>query len=470
MIAAAWQRQEINELTIARERMYKKRVNEWNVRKNYKREEKDAVCRALKRRSLAGKVHHQVMIRNQPAKVGRILKHIQNSGAQIDAQAWGCPSMSTEDDGIEVRTPDGVSILDDQSNLNDSGCHLLRRLSVTPGPYRPILTHDDLGKAEILCLEGVRYFETLLLANTYTQPELSLTKHDNIGTTMTCIDVASVMVNSERYAEARVLFNRACDELTGLLREESPELLPELLDVVFDRYGKLPTFKVRDLFFKHAADLCEICLGVGHPMSVIMRIYCGVESRVQVFDAFLGSLLETALKRADYGQTHFLSICLMRRKSDTLAVLGQFSGAETILQRALTICTSGNVTDDALSLWVLCDLAWLKCESLQNYSGAKALYQKVLQCMSDEETEGTYLRKWEILRGLAYIALHESEFAKAEGLLLEALGHALKAWGADDVKTIHTAFGLESILRARGKDPEADHLRGSFPLRDDSVT
>jgi tetratricopeptide (TPR) repeat protein len=469
MITAVWQIQGLNELTIARERMYKKRINEWNARKNYKREEKDAVCRALQRRSLAGKAHHQVMIRNQPAKVRRILKHMQNSGAQVDTQVWGCASTSTGDDGIEVRTPDSVSNVDDQSKLNDSCRDLDRRLSVTPGPCRPILTHDDLGKAEIICLEGVKYFETLLLEDTYTGPELSFTRHYNIVTTMNRIRLADAMVELERYADARVLLNRASDELTDLLREPLPELLPEIIDAVVCHYGKLPPFKLMAIFFDHAADLCEIRLGVRHPMAVIMRIYCGVDGRAQVFDAFLGSLLETALKKGDCGQTHQLAIYLMRRKSNTLAVLGQFDGAERILQRALTICPSVNVIGHGLSSGVLYDLAWLNVEGSQNYTGAKPLFRKFLQCVSHVDESWTILSKVMTLQAIARIAIREAEFAKAVGLLRAAVDLALEGYGAKHEETIYAAWILEEVLKALGEDLEADRLRDSFRLKDDSV-
>jgi hypothetical protein len=56
----------------------------------------------------------------------------------------------------------GGNIHDEQAGLRYSAGELFRRLSVTPSPGHPVLTHDVLGGAEILCLEGVRYFESLL--------------------------------------------------------------------------------------------------------------------------------------------------------------------------------------------------------------------------------------------------------------------------------------------------------------------
>jgi hypothetical protein len=216
--------------------------------KNYKREEKDAVCRALQTRTLAGKAHHQVMIRNQPAKVHRILRYLQNSAAQIDARGWDCPSASMDDDEIEVRTPDSGRLLKDQPSLRNSGRELLRRLSMTPGIGRPILTHDDLGKAELLCLEGVRYFETLLSSESCARPKPGTARYNARIWTCSKLYTASALAHSGRYNDARLLLNRAFDELKYSLHEQSPMLLLAILDLRFRLYNDKQTpFKVLDL-------------------------------------------------------------------------------------------------------------------------------------------------------------------------------------------------------------------------------
>src|ERR1700753_1592764 len=124
--------------------MYKKRIKEWRINKNYKREEKDAVSRALQRRTQAGKVSHQVMIRNQPVKFQRILRHLKASAGATIGHGSDADSGSLESSEVEVRTPDAESFVLDEPPNQHFQADLPRRLSPPPGPSRPIFTYDEL--------------------------------------------------------------------------------------------------------------------------------------------------------------------------------------------------------------------------------------------------------------------------------------------------------------------------------------
>lgn len=437
--------------------------------KNYKREDKEAVCRVLQRRGLAGKAHHQVMIRGQPAKVGRILRHIQSSAVKSHLRGSDCPSMSIEDDQIEVCTPDSGTTLDDQSSLRSSGTDLLRRLSLTTNPSRPILTYDDMGKAEILCLESVRYFDTLLSSYACARSTTGSTRYKSPIVTVNHIYAASDFVQLERYVDARIMLNKAFDEFKDQIREQSPKLLPAILDATFcnDDSDQTP-FMVRDLFFEHATDLCEIRLGVRHPITVVISIYRGVGGKAETCNAVFGSLLDVALRNAEHSESQDLLMYLMERKAEVLHELGRFREAERILQRALTICKSMQGTGHRWSLKVLNSIAWLKFEALQSCSEAKALFQNTLQSVEHKDMARTAGEKIGALAGLAWIAEKEHDLLKAESLHRQALDLALETWGAEDNQTIFRALLLEETLRARGNDIEADYLRNYFRLKDDS--
>lgn len=297
--------------------MYK-RIHDWRVMKNYRREEKDVIWRALQRRGLAGKDRHQIMIRNQPAKVCRILRHIKCSGGQMDTPVSGCPRTSTDEEEVEVCTPGGGTTFDDEASLRSAAQHLLSRLTASPSPNRPILTNDDLGKAEIICLEVSRYFEILLPSYALTrQGRLSAEYHRPLNTLYHVSRVSS-LVRKRRYAEARLHLNRAFDQLKDMLDEQSPKLLPTLLSTGLVFEDKRTPFKVGDSFLNYTADLCEICLGVQHPITVVLRLYRGVVCKNQVSNAALGRLLENTTRSAEYGESHDLSIYLVSLKCDAL--------------------------------------------------------------------------------------------------------------------------------------------------------
>src|SRR5271163_1121889 len=120
------------ELTVTRIRMYNKRIKDWKVMKNYKRKEKDAVCCALQKRTQAGKISHHITIRDQPVKFQRILRHMKGSANGTGMQDSGGPSNFTDDNEVEVRTPNVGCFLDDESSLSRLQADSPRRSSWNP--------------------------------------------------------------------------------------------------------------------------------------------------------------------------------------------------------------------------------------------------------------------------------------------------------------------------------------------------
>jgi tetratricopeptide (TPR) repeat protein len=448
--------------------MYKKRIKEWKIMKNYKREEKDAVSRALQRRTQAGKVSHQVMIRNQPVKFQRILRHLKASAGATTGHGSGASSGSLESGEIEVRTPDAESFVLDESTNRHFQADLRRRLSLSSGPHRPIFTHDDLGIAEILCWESVGYFESALSVHART-----LSRPDHIVSDPTIYlfneaIVAGALAELGRYLDARVILNNSFDKLKIALTRQSPQLLPSLLSIMSVRQGDETLFKVWELYREHAGDLCRVYLGVRHPITVIVRSFRDAGDKKQAFKAVLESLLATTLKIAGVGEAHDLPIYLMQLQADTLARLGQFKEAERILRRALTICTAAHGTDYWMTLDVILDLAWLNAISMRNCRHAEVQFDTVLRGTADEEGEVIErCVRLEALGGLAHVARIDRDLPKAEDLLWQALEVIVKDFGPKHEETIYIADCLEGILREQGKHSEADQLSCLYRLEDE---
>jgi tetratricopeptide (TPR) repeat protein len=444
--------------------MYKKRIKEWKIMKNYKREEKDAVSHALQRRTQAGKVSHQVMIRNQPVKFQRILRHLKASaGTTISCGStspWSCSKGSE----IEVRTPDAESIVLDESTHRNFQADLLRGLS--PGPGRPIFTRGDLGIAEILCWESVGYFESALSVHART-----LSRPDHMASLFhlaNSVSAASSLAESRRYSDARVTLNNTLDELKNALMHQSPSLLPSLLSIIYTGQEDQTPFKVRELYREHAVDLCSVYLGVRHPITVIMRSFPKASDKTQVFNAVLRSLLAVVLKKAGFGEAHDLPIYLMQLQYETLERLGQFEEGEKILRRALTISTTANGTGHWRTLDILLDLASLNKTSLWNRRHAKVLVDTVLRDTVDEEGVVIHpIIRLKALSLLAYFARVDGDLPKAEDLLQQALEINAKRFGPKHWVTVYMADFLEGVLREQGKHLEANRLTCLYQLEDE---
>jgi tetratricopeptide (TPR) repeat protein len=446
--------------------MYKKRIKEWKINKNYKREEKDAVSRALQRRSQAGKVSHQVMIRNQPVKFQRILRHLKASAGATISHGSDATSDCLKSSEVEVRTPDAESFVLDEPTNRHLQADLRRRLSLSPEPSRPLFTHDDLGSAEILCWESARYFEWQLSGHARPFSSPTSVKGDCAVNSLSSFFLAASLAESSRYSDARVILNNSFDELKNALIHPSPQLLPSLLGVICARGEDQTPFKVRELYREHASDLCRVYLGARHPITATVRFFCGAGGQRQVFNTVLGSLLATVLRKTGLHEAHDLPIYLMRLQTEALADLGQFEEAERILRRALTICTTANGTSDWMTLDILMDLAWLNETSLRNYRHAEVLFGTVLR---DTVEEGVVVKpstRSRGLEGLARLARFNGDLPKAEDLSRQALEVNVKEFGPKAEETIYAADFLEEMLRAQGKHLEANQLRYLYRLED----
>jgi len=386
--------------------MYKKRIKEWKINKNYKREEKDAVSRALQRRTQAGKVSHQIMIRNQPVKVQRILRHLKASAGATIGHGLDVSSGSLENSEVEVRTPDAESFVLDEPTNRHFQADLRRRLSLSPGPSRPIFTHDDLGSAEVLCWESVKYFEWQLSVHAMTLSSSKSANNYCAVSSISSLAQAVSLAESSRYSDARVILNNSFDELKNALADPSPQLLPSLLSVICTRGEDQTPFNVRELYHEHVTDLCGVYLGVRHPITVAVRFFRRAGGKIQVLNAVLGSLLATVLRKTGLHESHGLSTYLMRLQAGALSGLGQFEEAERILRRALTICTTANGTAHWMTHDLLVDLAWLDLttRSLQNYRRAEVLFDTVSRDTEKEGVETKPGNRPKALEGLALVA------------------------------------------------------------------
>ena len=445
--------------------MYMKRINEWNVMKNYKKKEKEAVSRALQRRTQAGKTSHQVTIRDQPVKLRRILRHMKASEGPASIQSSSNYVKFVEESEIEVRSPDPESLLDDETTRLSTHHERLWRLSPVSRPCRPIFTRDDLGSAEILCFEGVKYLVAVLPLQAGQPRELHLRNRHASEQIRSQTETAVSLVLSQRYSGARTLLNRACDELKDALDVPSPDLLAVLLGTVSMPHSKHPSFRVRDLFHKHAADLCTVCLGACHPITIIMRSFQGVGDRMQVANAVFGSLIATVLAISESDPADILQINLIRLKTRTLRYLGQHEEADRILQQAFLLCAAPHDTRQSFILMVVRRFTWLNHNDPQNHAEAEVLFQQVLHKAGDGGCDQTdyELRSW-ALAGLASIARRRGNLVRAENLQREVLDICVGRLESDGAEIVHAAHKLERTLGDSGKHSEADVVSASYIL------
>jgi hypothetical protein len=88
----------------ANERMYKKRIIEWDLRRNLKWHEREAICKSgvVKQAQLGGHKDTKIVVRGQERRVALFLRHMKKSirGAKLMPQSSSTAVMDVELTGL----------------------------------------------------------------------------------------------------------------------------------------------------------------------------------------------------------------------------------------------------------------------------------------------------------------------------------------------------------------------------------
>jgi hypothetical protein len=453
--------------------MFKKRVTDWKLNKNYKSAERKAVARVVEQYKNHGDPVPTILVHGQPVKMHRIQRHckIGQLLTRPFRSAGYFDSSVLNSDAVQIRSGGLCMEYDEEMDLmgivrRQEG-NLPNMTSLFATPMRHLSPPDELKHVEVVL------FQTKIFYEWYTQSIITQGMEGNgaldseaemmapvkISPVAFISKISAALKMSQRRARWRLLseametvkpmlVNKHPDSLRGLIRISSTweELSPDLYRVIW----------------RQISEMASIVLGDSDPLSKVCLAIIHITSKCHVFEA-AARLLQPIFER-NLGPQHVETLMVKSEYIASLIKNADFAGAER-LQRTLISdfeklgheYTYHIVYQDYLLGYIL--------QKKQDFSGAKKAFCGALQLSkaASEERFPTQIDVYiiiELVPGLA-----EDEYIDGEFLLREVLQKCLerKNWGRYDWRTVAVLGWLEYFLRKQEKFDEAEMIRLQYP-------
>lgn len=451
--------------------MYKTKITQWGLMKNYKASEKEHLVRIAKAHHDSGQAIPRLILRNRPAKMGRIRRFCkqQNIPEEIcDALPLESSSDSKISSLSEIssgdrRTAAGVittALYGVQSSSSSSVLYCRKGLF---DPERPFSMTSKNDRVELILLQIKIYYEPrfpstaasdkpvgaalLKLQNLSENTELSIYLDD----WRSKLVLGVIELKRERSVQGWRLINEACGMFHRIL-DQNPLKLFRLLFYAFNigdwaMHSDLSAHLLR-FFTKMAAAR----LGCNHPICIVLYHLQGQELFTHavrpVFEVLMNLFEEDPHGTADEVWNLKEYYCrIMQKQRD-------YFTAKSICLRALKQSEEVQGRLHWRTRSFLYELGMIHhAQGLHDL--AEAEFQDVLQRGREDprgdfpDEDGVYA-----LRMLASIYKNR-DFVQSEGYWREAIQGAIKVWGGGDEYTIYLVSELERSFTRQGKDPES---------------
>lgn len=437
-----------NVLTRRSVKMYKTRIREWHLQRNYKAQEKQAVLDVLKRVELSATSRICFEIRGRPVKMDRIFRYSRVSGrADADKVAPSHLALGTKQRKTQI------------SELYDTSTReqLIHALS-PPVPLFSLSAPQDLQGAEIIMYETAQYYRSYFSPkDRFNKPDL-LRWQPFFGQSILG-DIVDQYVNAWRaariskYKTARIFLDRVHRQLHLAMLAEHSQLIGTIFEVLYTRSGNA-NFETTELFGRFAADMSTAIHGENHPITKSVQRFCHSMTWTDGFlDAFDQMRMTTAREILGdmHGETILLKVALcygMREPEN--------QKRDVLLAEALESaeCNYGHCHD--LTLRVLLDRAGFYLRGMDDLAMAESgLEEVVRRCQESSADRAMTCAKLKALKGLLTVASIRQCWDVSESLCREALAISIEELGHDHYYTKGLAESLVDSLWEQGRVDQA---------------
>jgi hypothetical protein len=453
-----------------REKMYKTKITQWGLMKNYKACEKEHLVRIAKAHHDSGQAIPRLILRNRPAKMDRIRRFCktQNISQEIcdalplDSSNSQTSSLSVISSG-DCRAPAGVTttaLCGVRSSFSSLGSYCRKGLF---DPERPFSVKSRNDRVELILLQIKVYYETyfpsipasckpgraarLELRNVPENAELS----NYLNEWRSKLLLGVLILGQEKPAQGWRLINEACGMFHRILGQK-PLGLFRLLFFAFNDDDWAMHSDLSAHILRFFTKIAAARLGCNHPICIVLYHLQGQElfgdAVRPVFEVLMDLFEEDSHSTVrEVWDLKVCHCCIMRKYG------GYFAAKSTCL-RAL------KRSEDVYGR-----LHW-RTRSFLNMLGtihhaqglhdlAEAKFQDALQ-RGREDPRGDFPDEDSVSTLQILAVIYESRgFVQSEEYWREALDGAIKVWGIEDECTIYLVNELERSFKRQGKDPEA---------------
>ncbi|KAE8451744.1 hypothetical protein EG329_003201 [Mollisiaceae sp. DMI_Dod_QoI] len=280
-------------------RMFKRKVTDWNLNKNYKAAEREAIAREVERYRSKGDPIPTILVRGQPLKMHRIQRHCKigqlfttpfRSARSFDSGALNNNARQIRSDGFIAEYDEETNLVD---NMRDREGNLPEMMALFATPLRQLSQPGELKHAEFVLYQTNIFYETYaksmargeMTSNTAMVSETKLVAQAKYTPKIFINQVRTALCLGQRRATWRLL-NEAMDMIKPMLASKHPATLQHFIYQAWEWEGFLSPDLYR-VIWGHISKMASIVLGNSDPLSKV----CLAITRLMlsIFERTLGS-------------------------------------------------------------------------------------------------------------------------------------------------------------------------------------
>jgi tetratricopeptide (TPR) repeat protein len=439
--------------------MYKSKLKQWGLVKNYKAKEKEHLARIAKAHRDSGKNAPLLTFKNRPAKWSRVRRFCKQQKF-LEEICDTLPNESTSNASLSSSTK---AFAGDHRSVT-AGVVQTALKGVCKSPFSSVSglrqTLFDPERPFTMDSHEARIELILLQTRIYTQSRVASTGDSDIlwRTRTYAMDWESKLtfgmtaLAHQKPTQGWRALNEACGIFHQVLDEQSQSLFPNLFFTLGDpMWAKHLDLSKRLLQFFTKLSVAK--LGCNHPISIILYHL----QEKQIFADTIGPAYEVLMDVSEesFSPTNGELWLTKRLYGNILRQREDYAAAELRTLRSLKQCEEALGRLHWYTRNILVGLSHIHLfQGL--YKRAERGYQDVLQ-RGREDLGGEFPDDTCVfaLRGLAWIWQDRGDFAQSGEYWREALAGALELWSMEDDWTIDIIVQLEESFKNQGKDPES---------------
>lgn len=459
--------------------MFKKRIVDWKLNKNYKATERKAVARVIEQYKNRGDPIPSILIRGQLVKMHRIQRHCKiglsvagpfKSAESFDSSVLEKDAGQIQPGGHTAELNKDIYLIDDARIPAD---YLQKMATLFTIPLRQLSPPDELKHSEFVVFQTNTFYELFAQSIVTAEMESNMSRESeaeleavvvvNPGAFACKVSAAFLSLESSQPKAGWRLMSEAMDMIKPMLASKHPYNLSTLLCAASEWKVLLPP-DFYEVIWGQITKMAFIVLGEYDPLSKVCLAITHIESKSHVYE-IVGRLIRTIFERT-LGPYAFETLQAKSWHISLLIDNGDFAVAER-LQRML-ISDFEELGDESLRKQELVlQLYKLGCilEGKKDFVGVKKVFLEALHL--GRETSGERLPTQVDIYCINSLVLRlaEDEYIEGEVLLQEALEKCLKYehWGRYDWLTVSVLGSLENLLKKQEKFDEAGMLRLQYP-------
>jgi len=444
--------------------MYKRRINNWKLNKNYKADEKKEVVCIIKQCKKARQPCPTILHMGRPVKIHKVRRHYRlGSLSPVPQMVQPTGSISCDYGSRSVETS--------LSDFEVSTGGIQNYIALSSDPGRLLATPAELRQAELLLLQVTHlydlYFEYMAFqrqkAYGWKDEEKKAilyqdTFMEELSVGMSCLDLG-------QSKPAWRLLDSALDKAGPMLAAEDPFTFQCILYLFVLPFSIKYTDILR-VVWDHITNMSSTILGEKHPLSVIFQTITRIDTSSKVFEVANRRVYDMFEQGCGPGD------------SRTLCARGWYQ----------TWIIENGVRDKSLQEAIYLQHLWMRdCEHLlgmQNivvvreflrlgkllqhqgdFSGAEKMFRDALQRSKNSIEDNPGAAYIPAIVSLVSILWDRREFGEIERILKEVLERFLgrKKLETSNWYMVEILGLLDEILRYESKYGEADELRLQYP-------